>query len=93
MPERVFAFMGLSGLIWASMFFMYMSNTFFSPSQIHTSELIWIGGFLQIVVFLLCFMVPNLLSKMSVFLWINRGDTARKIEKMIYDPDFDMEDE
>ena len=87
MPERVLAFMELTGLIWASMFFMYIF------SQIPTSELIWIGGFLQIVVFLLFFMVPNLLAKMSVFLWINRGDTARKIEKMIYDPDFEMEEE
>ena len=87
MPERVLAFMELTGLIWASMFFMYIFY------QIPTSELIWIGGFLQIVVFLLFFMVPNLLAKMSVFLWINRGDTARKIEKMIYDPDFEMEEE
>ena len=93
MPERVLAFMELTGLIWASMFFMYIFDDIFSPSQIPTSELIWIGGFLQIVVFLLFFMVPNLLAKMSVFLWINRGDTARKIEKMIYDPDFDMEEE
>ena len=93
MPERVLAFMELTGLIWASMFFMYIFDDIFWTSQIHTSELIWIGGFLQIVVFLLFFMAPNLLAKMSVFLWINRGDTARKIEKMIYDPDFDMEEE
>ena len=87
MPERVLGFMETTGLIWASMVIMYIF------SQITTSELIWIGGFLQIVVFLLFFMVPNVLAKMSFFLWRNRGATARKIEKMVYDSDFVMEEE
>jgi len=87
MPERVLGFMETTGLIWACMVIMYIF------SQIPTSELIWIGGFLQIVAFLLFFMAPNVLAKMSVFLWRNRGATARKIEKMVYDSDFVMEEE
>ena len=83
MPERVLAFIQLTGGIWGTMLFVDIFWT-----NIPKSELIWIGGFLQIVAFLLCFMVPNLLA----FLWINRGTTARKIEKMLLDPDFEMEE-
>ena len=77
MPERVLLFLKMTGIIWISV----LSTSFFHPF-VTTSELIWIGGFLQILAFLLCFMVPNLSAKMSVFFWRNRGHTARKIEKM-----------
>ena len=87
MPERVLAFIQLTGGIWGTMLFVDIFWT-----NIPKSELIWIGVSLQIVAFLLCFMVPILLAKMSVFLWINRGTTARKIEKMLLDPDFEMEE-
>ena len=88
MPERVLLFLKMTGIIWIS---VLIESIFLSVAT--TSELIWFGGLLQIIAFLVCFMAPNLLAKMSTFLWINRGDTARKIEKMIYDPDFDMEEE
>ncbi len=87
MPERVLAFMQITGGIWGTMLFV---DLFWSNAL--TSELIWVGGFLQIVAFLLCFMVPNLLAKGSTFLWRNRGQTAKKIEKMLLDPDFEMEE-
>ena len=87
--ERVFAFIALTGVIWAD---ILLVDFFWPNTNIPKSELIWVGGFLQIVAFLLCFMVPHLLAKMSAFLWRNRGPTARNIEKMIYDPDFDMDD-
>ena len=87
MAERGLAFIQLTGGIWGSVLFV----DFFMPN-IPKSELIWVGGFLQIVAFLLCFMAPHLLTKMSAFLWINRGPTARKIEKMLLDPDFGMEE-
>ncbi len=85
MAERVLLFLQMTGIIWISV----LSIPFFHPF-VTTSELIWVGGFLQIVAFLLCFMVPNLLAKMSTFLWRNRGATARKIEKMVYDSEFRM---
>jgi len=88
MPERVLAFMQMTGIIWISVFIFSIF-----PPFVTTSELIWFGGLLQIIAFLLCFMVPNLLTNMSVFIWRNRGATARKIEKMIYDSDFQMEEE
>ena len=88
MAERVLLFLKMTGIIWISV----LSIPFFHPF-VTTSELIWVGGFLQIVAFLLCFMVPNLLAKLSIFLWRNRGATARKIEKMVYDSDFRMEEE
>ena len=88
MAERVLLFLKMTGIIWISV----LSVPIFHPF-VTTSELIWVGGFLQIVAFLLCFMVPNLLAKMSTFLWRNRGATARKIEKMIYDSEFRMEEE
>ena len=88
MPERVLLFLKMTGIIWIS---VLIESIFLSVAT--TSELIWFGGLLQIIAFLVCFMAPNLLAKMSTFLWINRGDTARKIEKMFYDPDFEMEDE
>ena len=87
MAERVFAFFALTGGIWGTVLFVD-----FWWSNIPKSELIWVGGFLQIVAFLLCFMAPHLLAKMSAFIWRNRGHKARKIEKMIYDPDFDMDE-
>jgi hypothetical protein len=88
MAERVLLFLKMTGIIWISV----LSIPFFHPF-VTTSELIWVGGFLQIVAFLLCFMVPNLLAKMSTFLWRNRGATARKIEKMVYDSEFRMEED
>ena len=88
MPERVLLFLKMTGIIWIS---VLIESIFLSVAT--TSEMIWFGGLLQIIAFLVCFMAPNLLAKMSTFLWINRGDTARKIEKMFYDPDFEMEDE
>ncbi len=87
MAERVLLFLKMTGIIWISV----LSIPFFHPF-VTTSELIWVGGFLQIVAFLLCFMVPHLLAKMSAFLWRNRGPTGRKIEKMLLDPDFEMEE-
>ena len=89
MAERVFAFVALTGVIWAD---ILLADFFWPNTNIPKSELIWVGGFLQIMAFLLCFMVPHLLSKMSVFVWINRGAAARKIEKMLLDPDFEMEE-
>ena len=86
MPQRVVAFIELTGIIWGFMFVSYLMD------WVPESELIWVGGFLQIVAFLLCFMAPHLLAKMSAFIWRNRGPTARNIEKMIYDPDFDMDE-
>ena len=89
MVERVFAFFVLTGVIWTD---ILLADFFWPNTNIPKSELIWVGGFLQIVAFLLCFMVPHLLSKMSTFFWRNRGETARKIEKMLLDPDFEMEE-
>ena len=87
MPERGLAFIQLTGGIWGTLLF---ASLFWS--NIPKSELIWIAIFLQIVVFLLCFILPNLLDKGSAFLWRNRGPTAKKIEKMLLDPDFEMEE-
>ena len=87
MPERVLLFLKMTGIIWIS---VLIESIFLSVAT--TSELIWFGGLLQIIAFLVCFMVPNLLANMSTFLWRNRGATARKIEKMLLDPDFEMEE-
>ena len=88
MPERVLLFLKMTGIIWIS---VLIESIFLSVAT--TSELIWFGGLLQIIAFLVCFMAPNLLDKMSTFLWRNRGATARKIEKMVYDSDFEMDEE
>ena len=88
MPERVLLFLKMTGIIWIS---VLIESIFLSVAT--TSELIWFGGLLQIIAFLVCFMAPNLLAKMSTFLWRNRGATARKIEKMVYDSDFEMDEE
>ena len=88
MAERVLLFLKMTGIIWISV----LSIPFFHPF-VATSELIWFGGLLQIIAFMVCFMVPHLLAKMSVFVWRNRGATARKIEKMVYDSDFRIEEE
>ena len=85
MPQRVVAFIEVTGIIWVSMFLLPALG---APA----SELIWFGVVLQIVAFLFIFVAPNLLAKMSIFLWINRGPTARKIEKLLLDPDFEMEE-
>ena len=85
MPERVVGFLEVTGIIWVSVFLLPALG---APE----SELIWFGVVLQIVAFLFFFVAPNLLAKMSIFLWINRGSTTKKIEKMFLNPDFEMEE-